>query len=114
MIILLLNGLVFSSAFYIISQNQIMFDDLSDEEIEGINYKSFTSSMWYMHDLVLGTADHSNFEVGKNPSQKDILYVLYFFVTFLMLIHLTNMLIAIMGETFGKRREVSEQIKMKD
>lgn len=43
-----------------------------------------------------------------------MLYTLYFFCTFLMLIHLTNMLIAIMGETFSNRREVTEQIKMKD
>ena len=64
MIILCLNGLVFASAFCILSQNQIMFDKLSDEEIEGINYKSFTSSIWYIHDLVMGTADHTNFEVG--------------------------------------------------
>ena len=31
-----------------------------------------------------------------------------------MLIHLLNMLIAIMGDTFGKRNEVAEQVKIKD
>ena len=31
-----------------------------------------------------------------------------------MLIHLLNMLIAIMGNTFGNRNEVAEQIKIRD
>ena len=31
-----------------------------------------------------------------------------------MLIHMLNMLIAIMGDTFGQRNEIAEQIKIKD
>lgn len=61
MFILSIFGLVFASSFYILAQNQIMFDDLNEEQIDGINYRTFTEAMWYMHDLVLGTADHSNF-----------------------------------------------------
>ena len=77
-----------------------MFDNLTDAEISAIDYKTFTGSIWYMHDLVLGTANHANFSVG-DASQTRVLYFLYVFVTFTMLVHLTNMLIAQMGETFG-------------
>lgn len=85
-----------------------MFDELSENDIDAISYKTFTGSIWYIHDLILGESDRENFDLGNKPSQKDVLYTLYVFVTFLMLIHLTNMLIAIMGETFSKRREVAE------
>ena len=33
---------------------------------------------------------------------------------FVLLIHMLNMLIAIMGDTFSRRNEVAEQIKIKD
>ena len=91
-----------------------MFDDLSSKEEEDLNYKTFAGAWWYTYDIVLGGADHGNFDIGDNSSQTNTLYTLYTISTFIMLIHLTNMLIAIMGETFGDRRAVADEIKIKD
>lgn len=114
MVILVLMGLVFATQFYLVAQNQVMFDDLSEKEKGDLNYKTFTSAWWYTYDIVLGGADRENFDIGTNSSQSNTLYILYTLSTFIMLIHLTNMLIAIMGETFSTRGAVADQIKVKD
>ena len=51
--------------------------------------------------------------MGKG-SQKNYLYAVFIVAQFLMQIHLLNMLIAYMGETFSANNEVKEQIKTKD
>ena len=47
-----------------------MFDELSADEVDGLSYKSYTGAFWYIYDIVLGNADHSNFELGKSYVQK--------------------------------------------
>lgn len=64
-VILTLNGFVFSSAFYILAQNQIMFDDLSEDDLLLINYDTFTSSIWFTYALFLGETARDGFKVGK-------------------------------------------------
>ena len=71
-------------------------------------FKDFPSAVWYVYDIILGSADRSAFHYGEKDSQSGALYTLYAISSFIMLIHLTNMLIAIMGETFGNRREVAD------
>ena len=66
-----------------------------------------------MWDVCLGGGDTESFELG-DAKQYNYLTGLYIAAQFTMLIHLLNMLIAIMGDTFGKRNEVAEQIKIKD
>lgn len=90
-----------------------MFDELSDTEINKHGFKTMSSAWWYTYDIVLGAADRSAYSYGKS-SQSTALYTLYAIATFIMLIHLTNMLIAIMGETFSNRREVADQTRQKD
>ena len=41
-------------------------------------------------------------------------YAIYIAFQFFMIIHLLNMLIAYMGDTFGSNNEVKDQIKIKD
>ena len=43
-----------------------------------------------------------------------ILYTMFVIASFIMIIHLLNMLIAIMGNTFGERTEVSNLIQVRD
>ena len=43
-----------------------------------------------------------------------ILYILFILASFSMIIHMLNMLIAIMGNTFGERTEVSNLIQVRD
>ena len=114
MAILLIFGFVFSAQYFLIAQNQLMFDDLSDAEKLGLNYKTFYNAIWFTYDIVLGNGSRANFDIGANNSQSDTLHLLFLFSTFILLIHLLNMLIAIMGESFGDRRAVADQIKVKD
>ena len=53
------------------------------------------------------------FSAGE-ATMKNYLYIIFTAFQFIMQIHLLNMLIAYMGETFSKNNEVAEQIKTKD
>jgi hypothetical protein len=66
-----------------------------------------------MWDTCLGGGGSDSFELGDG-SQSKYLYSLNIAAQFILLIHLLNMLIAIMGDTFGQRNEVAQQIKIKD
>ena len=103
----------FGFAFFLIGQNQIEYDNLTSSEKEGIPYRSIQTSLLFMWEVSLGGGDSAVFEYG-DASQETYLRGLYISAQFTMLIHLLNMLIAIMGETFGSRNEVAEQIKIKD
>jgi hypothetical protein len=89
------------------------FDDLDDEEKDSIYYTSLSSSFIYMWDTCLGEIMTDTFDLGLG-SQKPYLFLLNIFAQFILLIHMLNMLIAIMGNTFSQRNEVADQIKMKD
>jgi len=52
--------------------------------------------------------DISTFEIGKSPSNYYALLTLYYFACFFMVVHMLNMLVAIMGEAFAKNREEAD------
>lgn len=66
-----------------------------------------------MIEMVLGVFDVVPFEFGESQ-EAEFLYFLFIIASFVIMIHLLNMLIAIMGNTFAERHEVAEQIKYKD
>jgi hypothetical protein len=66
-----------------------------------------------MWDTCLGGGGSDSFNLG-DATQKNYLFSLNIAAQFILLIHLLNMLIAIMGDTFGNRNEVAAQIKIKD
>lgn len=58
--------------------------------------------------MVLGSTDDSPFSLGlHNASFKTFFLIGYYLSTFMILIHLVNMLIAIMGETFTRRNDAA-------
>ena len=94
-----------SSCFYLIAQNQLEFDEISDSQLKivGVPYASIQGSLWYVFDnFVLGNGNTQPFNIGEK-SQRWILFPISIASSFLMLIHLLNMLIAIMGNTFAER-----------
>jgi len=58
-------------------------------------------------------ADDNYFARGKK-SQELVLWLLFLLATFTLCIHLLNMLIAIMGETFAKNSEAADQNRMRE
>lgn len=53
------------------------------------------------------------FAIGEG-SQSGVLHALFLFSSLMLVIHLLNMLIAIMGNTFAERSSVAEQIMIRD
>ena len=69
-------------------------------------------SFFSIYLMVLGDFSTSNFNFG-NGSQSTILHILFSMVSFLMTVHLLNMLIAIMGNTFNARVEIEAEIQLR-
>lgn len=58
-----------------------------------------------MYLTALGDADSGPFGAGENPTSSAILWMLYVLMSFVLAVHLLNMLIAIMGQTFAENKE---------
>ena len=58
--------------------------------------------------LCLGEVGDTPFEIGETPQNKRSLWLVYLITTFTLLVHMVNMLVAIMSETFAKNREFSD------
>ena len=77
-------------------------------------YHKIGGSIWFMIAILLGqTEGTDSFSLG-NPSMTGYLYFIYFFSSSLIVILMLNMLIAIMGDTFDKRKTFGKQITVKD
>lgn len=113
LLVLVIYMYMLSVCFKTIAQSQLDFDNLDEEEIESILYRTNAGSFWYISLLVMGGADAEAFTLGLS-SQSFLLDLLFFASNFLIGLHFLNMLIAIMGGTYGDRLEVGEQIMIQD
>ena len=66
-----------------------------------------------MVNLLLGNTDTAPFSSG-DASQQLVLKTIFFLSAFIIMIHLLNMLIAIMGNTYSERREQEVSLRQKD
>ena len=100
--ILFSTGFSFAYSFYLIAQNQRNFDSLTNYDLtkRKIIYDTITGSIWYMINLLLGNTDTAPFSSGDG-TQSMFLTVIFGLAAFLIMIHLLNMLIAIMGNTYS-------------
>jgi len=78
------------------------FDDIAEKDKASLSYSTLGESIWYVWFIVLGQIDNSMFTLG-NGGQQWILRALLTFAAFFLIIHMLNMLIAIMGNTFAER-----------
>lgn len=103
----------FSNSFYLLGKNQIMYDELSKEEYPP--YATVIGSLEYMYLMALGEiqADGDFFAKGK-ATQELLLWLLFLFATLTIILHLMNMLIAIMGETFSNNNLVEEENRLRE
>jgi len=72
------------------------------------------NAMFYVINMWVGNVDNSGFGVGNHPSQYWPLAIVWIIAILLIIVHFMNMLIAIMGNTFGERTEVGAQIMLRD
>ena len=75
------------------------FDDLTLAEKKSISYNTITGSIEYVAEMFLGETDQSTYALGRG-SMNVILHLVFWVAAFIIMIHLMNMLIAIMGNTF--------------
>jgi hypothetical protein len=77
-------------------------------------YGSISGAIKYIYfGFILGNYDVDPFYLGS-ASQVTALHLLFIVCSFSLGIHLLNMLIAIMGNTFAERSLYAEEIKLKD
>ena len=93
----------FGVSFYALSNNN---DNVDDRFINGI-FDSFL----YSYKLVLGEFDLDKFEKSTN---KILLWVLFIICSLFTMIILLNMLIAIMGDSFNRVNEESENQRVRE
>ena len=99
LVILVIFMFTFSFSFYLLAQNQLNFDNLTRDEADNIPYATFGGSLTYIGNMIVGQTDQDSFELGE--ARMEILLNLVFWAAcFIIMIHLLNMLIAIMGNTF--------------
>ena len=95
----------FANSFWIIGQNQMQFDKI----IVGNEprYTTFGGSLAYIRLVTLGEYEVDSYTQGS-ASQKRILFVLFVMSSFVLIIVLISMLVAIMGDTFNYNRSIKD------
>jgi hypothetical protein len=59
----------FSGCFYLLGQNQIYFDDISEQEMEdvGVPYDTFSHAIWYVYyNYMMGGKLYRSFNLGNS------------------------------------------------
>ena len=57
LVILFIFMFTFSFSFYILAQNQLNFDNLTQDEAGNISYASFGGSLTYIGNMIVGQTD---------------------------------------------------------
>jgi len=81
------------------------FDGLSATDKDELAYGTFWGAVNYVCNLLIGESDTKGFDLG-DKSMKPLLQLIFWMSCFIIMIHMMNMLIAIMGNTFSERNEV--------
>lgn len=115
MFILTITLFTFAACFFLIAQNQVNFNNIDEADlaIYPIKYDTGGGAIWYVFDILLGNFATKQFGHGDKNSQ-GMLYFLFILSVFIIMIHLLNMLIAIMGNTYQVNNEKSTQITYRD
>ena len=64
-VVVMIQGFAFALSFFIIAQNQLDFDELSDEEMSDFEYDTVFSAIWYVYyNFVASGRRYSSFNLG--------------------------------------------------
>lgn len=103
----------FMVAFYLIGQVQV--EQVPDKK-DDVRYASVGGAFQYMWYISIGelSADDNLFAITDSTWTQAILWALFVLATFLVLIHMLNMLIAVMTETFTVNNENEQATRLKE
>ena len=87
--------------------------DNSGDEIELPSYETWVGALQNIYLLGLGDFNTDDYGMGDGSSGW-ILWLLFITSSFILLIHLLNMLIAIMGETFAQNNEIKKKAQIRN
>ena len=106
--------LAFANAFYLLGKNQVQFDDIEPELYPP--YHQLLGAIKYSCLVSLGefSPDAALFDLGSKPSHSGALGFIFTLATFVLCIHLLNMLIAIMGATFAENSDAADENRMRE
>jgi len=68
-------------------------------------YSTIKGGFLYIYNMVLGSSGDGSFYYGVHKTEYIILYTLFMMASFMIMIHLLNMLIVIMGNTQSELNE---------
>ena len=86
---------------------------MTSGETSAIRYQTVVGSLEYVADMILGETDQAGFSSGHG-SMDFLLHLLFWSAAFIIMLHLLNMLIAIMGNTFDVGNQSAEQQKYRE
>lgn len=112
LIIFFIGLIAFSEAFFVIGKNQLMLaqqakanNDHSVNTNTKINYSTMMGALQHGYLSALGEMDVNDYD---NNEMTPVLQILFVLLSFFMCIHMLNMLIAIMGQSFDNNAEVAD------
>ena len=102
--------LMIAMCFNLLASLQVDFDYIPEtadggDAVSQISYFYPSTAFWYGMQFMFGGASNEAFTLG-NGKQAKYLEALHYAANFLIVLHLLNMLIAIMGSTYGNREAV--------
>jgi len=105
LVVFIIGLAAFVCAFWMIGKNQV---DLEEDESKHPSYGTFWGAFDHVYSSSLGEFDTEKYY--DNP-MSIILVTLFLLMSFFMCIHLLNMLIAMMGDSFSQNNEIAESKK---
>lgn len=110
MIILLIVEFAFVVAFWLLGKNQLQYDNVPTEDDNFPSYTSFDGAFAFIYEMSLGeVGGFDMYEVGDQSHQLP-LWIVFILASFTLIIHMMNMLIAIMTQTFEENQEIQNLI----
>lgn len=103
MIIFTISMIAFSNAYYLIGRNQLSMVNNEPDNVP--DYATLLGSFNHVFLSSLGSFETTYY---YNNEMSPYLVILFLTLSFFMCIHLLNMLIAIMGDSFQKNNQVAE------
>jgi len=103
--------LIFFIGIFAFANFYFVLDKGNPEKVIGFKEASYINTVIYTYLQALGELGFDGFEDSKQPA---LYWCIFFVSTILLTITLLNLLIAIMGDTYDRVQEVSQESQLKE